>query len=76
MNPRSEWFVLILINLINLIRLIQGNYSNESEPIRNQVFNSNQSELILIQTEFSIRIDPNHSEVEMTRINSNSSNSI
>ena len=30
---------------------------NEPEPIRNQVFNPNQSELGLIQTEFSIRIN-------------------
>ena len=46
---------------------IRGN-ANHSEPIRNQVFNPDQSELGLIQTEFSIRNNLNESKVGMIRI--------
>ena len=50
--------------------LIRVSYPNESEPIRNQVFNPNHFELGLIHTEFSIRINPNHSDLGFIRIRS------
>ena len=49
---------MIFIGSDTISDLIRGNNPKESEPIRKQVFHLNQSELGLIQTDFSIRINP------------------
>ena len=51
-------------------KLIRLNPRQLSEPIRNQASNPNRSEAKLIQTEFSIRINPNHSYLGFIRIES------
>ena len=60
-----------LENQSDLIRLIPRINPNESEPIRSQFFNPNESELGFIETELLFRINPNESEVGMIRINLN-----
>ena len=67
-NPKNVLYLVwwkTVKNQSDLIRLIP---KDQSEPIRNQVFNPDKSELRLIQTEFSIRINPNESKVGLTRI--------
>ena len=59
----------IRLNPINFETSIQMN-PNECESIRNQVFNTDQSELGFIQTEFAIRINTNNSDLRFIRINS------
>ena len=61
---------LIRFNPKQLSEWIRSNYPNESEPIRNQVLNLNQSELGMIQTEFSIKINPNHPDLGFIQIDS------
>ena len=67
-NMKKALYLVWWKTVKNRSDLIRFNSRQQSEPIRNQVFNPNPSELGWFQTEFSIRTNLNHSNLGFIRI--------
>ena len=69
-NPKNFLYLVWWKKIKNRSDQIRFNPRQQSGWIQNQIFHPNRSELGLIQTEFSIRINTDHSALGFIRINS------